>query len=1153
MSSNNLLSWTLRSSLCLSVLLIVGCQPTPTDIITSTYPDSTLILSPKRAQALATQILGETSTTIADGLELTLWASDSLMSDPIAISIDDHGGIFYTQGNRIANSEFDIRGHRDWMTESISWESVEDRRAFIRKTFTDDSDQAREHLKDLNKDGILNWKDLTVEKEDIWRVSDESGDGIADHAQLYISDFHEEISDLANGVEAFDGDVYVAVGPDLWKTMDTDNDGIADAKISLGHGFAVHIGFGAHGMSGVTVGPDGRIYWGIGDIGMNLVDQDGKRWKYPNRGVIVRCEPDGSNFEVFSHGHRNTHEFVFDKYGNLISEDNDGDHEGEMERLVYIINGSDSGWRINWQFGKYTDPDNNRYKVWMDEKLSVPHWEGQAAYILPPIQNYVNGPTGMVYNPGTALGPEWADHFFIAEFRGTPAASPIHGFTLKPEGAGFALDQTQEIAKGLLPTGLDFGPDGALYFGDWINGWQAKNLGRIWKLDTPNGDQTAIRQEVKQLIQANYSTKSLEDLSNLLGHADMRIRRKAQFELAKRGADGYATLLKVAQESTNQMAKIHALWGMGQQARKNQTKGGDFIPFLNDPDEEVMTQAAKMLGDMRYQDGVSPMVRLVNSDNPRLAMHAAEGIGRIQENNLDGRPTDVGGFNAIVDMLRTNNGKDMWLRAAGMIALGRIGNAEGMAALSNDPSQAVRLAAVVGLRRMESPLIRAFLSDKDELVVTEAARGINDDWSIEAALPDLANTLNDPRFTSEALIRRAINANLRVGNPENLESLINYAKNNQAPAALRAEALATISTWHKPSLHDRVDGRYRGVVERAKEPVIAALQSRLPALFKNTAPEMLSALAKMSGKLTLNSAAGDLYKLVTSNPNESVRADALSALATLDFDKKADAMQYALADQSSAVRANALSLIPESDLSNDAAVQLFEPILAKGSIVEKQSIYASLSKMKGGQVVGILKSSLNKLINNKVEKEVRLDILEAIAQQEDSGLLAELNNYKLAFDESDPLAEYRETLFGGDNRKGSDIFYRNEAAQCVRCHAVFEYGGNAGPGLNGVASRLTKEKLLESLIEPSAHLASGYAIVSLELLDGSTQSGTVIKETKQTLTIRDGEGNSIDIDQIQIKEKIEVPSSMPSVKHILDKKQVRDLVAWLSSLKEEAL
>ena len=148
-------------------------------------------------------------------------------------------------------------------------------------------------------------------------------------------------------------------------------------------------------MSGVKIGPDGRIWWSIGDIGMNVIDKKNKRWKYPNQGVIVRSEIDGTGIEVYSAGLRNTHEFDFDKFGNLIAIDNDADHDGERERLVHLINGSDGGWRINWQFGKYNDPKNNSYKVWIDEKMHIPYWEGQAAYFLPPIINYINGPTGL--------------------------------------------------------------------------------------------------------------------------------------------------------------------------------------------------------------------------------------------------------------------------------------------------------------------------------------------------------------------------------------------------------------------------------------------------------------------------------------------------------------------------------------------------------------------------------------------------------------------------------------------------------------------------------------------------------------------------------------------------------------------------------------
>ena len=240
-------------------------------------------------------------------------------------------------------------------------------------------------------------------------------------------------------------------------------------------------------------------------MGLNVVDQDGNHWYHPNEGAILRSEPDGSNFEVFAYGVRNTHEFVFDKYGNLITVDNDGDHAGEYERLVYLINGSDSGWRINWQFGKYTDPKNNQYKVWMDEEYFTPRFGDQAAHILPPIAPYHAGPAGMAYNPGTALSEEWNDHFFVMSFRGSPANSTINAFTLEESGASFELATDKEILSGVLAVGIDIAPDGALYMVDWIEGWQRKEEGRIWKLDTPVEAGSAIRDEVRELL--NDETK----------------------------------------------------------------------------------------------------------------------------------------------------------------------------------------------------------------------------------------------------------------------------------------------------------------------------------------------------------------------------------------------------------------------------------------------------------------------------------------------------------------------------------------------------------------------------------------------------------------------------------------------------------------------
>ena len=102
----------------------------------------------------------------------------------------------------------------------------------------------------------------------------------------------------------------------------------------------------------------------------------------------MRSDPDGSNFEVFAAGIRNLQEFSFDEQGNLISVDNDGDYPSEQERVVYLPWGSETGWRSTWQYGKYTDPKNNRYNVWMRESYFKPRPDNTAAHILAPIENW---------------------------------------------------------------------------------------------------------------------------------------------------------------------------------------------------------------------------------------------------------------------------------------------------------------------------------------------------------------------------------------------------------------------------------------------------------------------------------------------------------------------------------------------------------------------------------------------------------------------------------------------------------------------------------------------------------------------------------------------------------------------------------------------
>ena len=521
-------------------------------------------------------------------LAFTKWTPDFQIANPVAISFDEKGRAYVSQTERRKAQDLDIRQNRDWISNDLSFQSSEDKRAFYHEQFTPENSEAnKKRVQGYNKDGLHDLRDLQQLSDRITRVEDTDGDGFADNNYLFADGFTDEIAGIAAGVLHHEGAVYTTIVPDVWKLRDTNGDGTADQRESIAHGFGVHLAYAGHDMHGLTVGPDGRIYWTIGDKGLNVKSREGREYKFPNHGAVLRCEPDGSHFEVFAHGLRNVQEIAFDQYGNLFGVDNDSDNEGENERFVYIVRHMDAGWRSNWQ---YRRPD---YNPWMAEGMSIPWHENQPGHIVPPIRNYENGPAGLAFNPGTAISPAYKDYFFHT----SAPNGQQWAFQVKKQGASYEMINDHQIGNGIPLVGVNFGPDGALYAVDWGGGYPLNDLGAVWKIDVKEKENRhPDREETKKLIAEDFSKHDAANLEKLLGNADQRVRRKAQFELVARDAAG--NLANAARKHPRQLGRIHAIWGLGQLARKSEKP--DFavlINLLKDSDSEIRAQAVKTIGD----------------------------------------------------------------------------------------------------------------------------------------------------------------------------------------------------------------------------------------------------------------------------------------------------------------------------------------------------------------------------------------------------------------------------------------------------------------------------------------------------------------------------------------------------------------------------
>ena len=368
-----------------------------------------------------------------------------------AICFDEQNRLYASETHRFDRGIEDNRRNQHWLRDEIALTSTAERLEMYKK---------HEKVKPLSY-----YKKYS---DKIRVLEDTNGDGKADVSKIFADEFNDPLDGTAAGIMAANGKVYYACIPHVWMLEDTNGDLQADKRTSLQEGYGISVSLSGHDLNGFAFGPDGRVYFTLGDRGYNLKTADGRHLYDQYAGAIFRMEPDGSGLEVVHYGLRNPKEIAFDQYGEAFSVDNNADM-GDKARIVHIVEGATSGWHRgnqNLRNFRHAIDVNDRHKIpWMEESGWEVKGKNRPAAYLPPTDHLSTGPSGLTYNPDTGLDPKWANNFFICDYRG--AKSAVIAFEMKPSGASFSLEREETFIQGFLNTDMEFGYDGKVFVSDF--------------------------------------------------------------------------------------------------------------------------------------------------------------------------------------------------------------------------------------------------------------------------------------------------------------------------------------------------------------------------------------------------------------------------------------------------------------------------------------------------------------------------------------------------------------------------------------------------------------------------------------------------------------------------------------------------------------
>lgn len=430
--------------------------------------------------------------TVAPGLEARLFAAEPQLVNPADMDIDARG--------------------RVWITEGVNYRR---------------------------------WNNLRPEGDRIVILEDTNFDGVADKTTTF---YQGTDINTALGICVLGNKVIVSCSPNVFLFTDTDGDDKADKKEILFTGIS-----GAqhdHGVHAFVFGPDGKLYFNMGNSGERLkkadgspvIDLDGKEvaatGKPYRQGMVFRCNLDGSALETLGHNFRNNYEVAVDSFGTLWQSDNDDDGNRGV-RINFVMEHGNFGY-----VDEVTGAGWSQKRTNLEEDVPRRHWHQNDPGVVPNLLiTGAGSPTGILVYEGNLLPAQYRNQLVHCD----AGPSIVRAYLLRKQGAGYHAEIGNLVEgkdKWFRPADVCAAPDGSLYIADWNDpGVGGHNMGdnqpgemrgRVYRLAPPGSKPRPVKLDLATAKDAVAALRSPNQATRYLAWTRLHeMQRSAEKELGK--------------------------------------------------------------------------------------------------------------------------------------------------------------------------------------------------------------------------------------------------------------------------------------------------------------------------------------------------------------------------------------------------------------------------------------------------------------------------------------------------------------------------------------------------------------------------------------------------------------------------------------------